>query len=251
MFIHAAFAMLFSIFVPRAFDLSQTHSRAFFTVGEQGGCGSCAAFAITHAISMRLYLQYRIDYLPSAHQFMNCHQILCEHGISIGFILEKVRDIRFTDDTEDQHVYNLDRCYYNQTDTPHSRSLASYIITGHPIMQSEIYLSGPIISSIFLDTMVWGTELSRTGILPCSTHQDQQHYGHMIVIVGWGPDYWIIKNSWGPHWGRMGYAYIDLSCIQYGMALQPLQGDWNAIEYQLIQNTQNLRWENIEIGKQF
>ena len=36
--------------------------------------------------------------------------------------------------------------------------------------------------------------------------------GHAIEIVGWGVEdgkrYWIIKNSWGPEWGRGGFFYI-------------------------------------------
>ena len=36
--------------------------------------------------------------------------------------------------------------------------------------------------------------------------------GHAIELVGWGEEhgkkYWIVKNSWGPEWGRDGYFYI-------------------------------------------
>lgn len=31
---------------------------------------------------------------------------------------------------------------------------------------------------------------------------------HAVLLVGYSPDYWIIKNSWGTSWGDNGFIYI-------------------------------------------
>jgi cathepsin L len=32
---------------------------------------------------------------------------------------------------------------------------------------------------------------------------------HAVLLVGFTPEYWIIKNSWGPRWGQAGYLYLE------------------------------------------
>jgi hypothetical protein len=34
--------------------------------------------------------------------------------------------------------------------------------------------------------------------------------GHAVVIVGWGSDYWIVRNSWSETWGMNGFFNIKI-----------------------------------------
>jgi len=47
----------------------------------------------------------------------------------------------------------------------------------------------------------------------CSTDID-----HAVTIIGYTKDAWIIKNSWGPYWGRDGYLYLERGKNACGVA---------------------------------
>ncbi|XP_047021876.1 cathepsin K-like [Helicoverpa zea] len=53
----------------------------------------------------------------------------------------------------------------------------------------------------------------------------QLHLNHEVTLVGYGQrdgdTFWILKNSWGPHWGIGGYMYISSRDNICGVSTEP------------------------------
>lgn len=45
-----------------------------------------------------------------------------------------------------------------------------------------------------------------TGIFNC---HPTARIDHAVLLVGYGPDYWLIKNQWGADWGQDGYITVS------------------------------------------
>lgn len=69
----------------------------------------------------------------------------------------------------------------------------------------NIHTYGPI--PVAVDSTSRAFDLYHDGILR------KEHCGndvdHAVLVVGYTPEYWIVKNSWGSHWGQNGYIYIE------------------------------------------
>ena len=61
--------------------------------------------------------------------------------------------------------------------------------------------NGPVAIAISADN--W--EYYGSGVFSCP--QNSQ-INHAVLLVGYTPTYWIVKNSWGPRFGINGYIYI-------------------------------------------
>ncbi len=65
---------------------------------------------------------------------------------------------------------------------------------------------GPVSVAIQADTAVFQTYSS--GVITgdaCGSNID-----HAVLAVGYGPGYYIVKNSWGTWWGDQGYVKIEM-----------------------------------------
>jgi len=51
-----------------------------------------------------------------------------------------------------------------------------------------------------------------SGVLECL---NTVGVNHAVVLIGYGTDYWIIRNSWGEYWGNDGDAKISISDVDY------------------------------------
>ena len=72
-------------------------------------------------------------------------------------------------------------------------------------LAKNIHSYGPI--PVAVDSSGSHFELYHDGILRhnhCGKNVD-----HAVLVVGYTPDYWVIKNSWGSSWGQGGYMYLE------------------------------------------
>ena len=83
-------------------------------------------------------------------------------------------------------------------------------ITGVSSMKKEIFARGPIACRIKATEQFEGYT---TGIYSEVTDGNPNH---SVEVVGWGKDsktsteYWIVRNSWGSHWGMNGYVELQM-----------------------------------------
>lgn len=58
-------------------------------------------------------------------------------------------------------------------------------------------------------------KVKRNGIVPMPRRGEQVYGGHAMLIVGYDLDakMYLIRNSWGPRWGRGGYCWMPFALL--------------------------------------
>lgn len=83
-------------------------------------------------------------------------------------------------------------------------------------MKEEIFLRGPVSAAINANPIVnYPTRKPGDPIVIAGTDGTcgQDELDHIVSIVGYGKDYWIVRNSWGSYWGDNGFCYVKFGCL--------------------------------------
>jgi hypothetical protein len=92
--------------------------------------------------------------------------------------------------------------------------IASYFNLGLDPANWRTWLAGkgPILTRLDVDA-AWDNASATQSNL--DVYQPKIAHGrHAVALVGYTPDRFIVRNSWGSGWGDQGYAYASLAYVQ-------------------------------------
>ena len=198
---------------PTHFEWTQKDGQNWMTsVKDQGGCGSCVAFAAVGALEGQLKIQtnnpsWNID-LSEQHLF-SCSGGTCSGGETISSALNYLQQYGTPDEACSPYQGGSGSC---SNSCPDWQSRASKIsswswVANNPSAIEAALMNGPLIAGF---TVYADFYYAYNGGVYHWDHVSQPVGGHAIVIVGYDQpgQYWVVKNSWGASWGVNGYFRI-------------------------------------------
>jgi len=180
-------------------------------VKNQGQCGSCWSFSATGSMESICALgNLGLEGL-SEQNLVDCSRAEGNMGCAGGLMDSAFRYVISNGglDTELYYPYTAKdgTCHYN------AAGKAKCHISGfHDVAAgSESALQAAVAKqpvSVAIDASHSSFQLYKSGTYfepACSTTK----LDHGVLAIGWGADYWLVKNSWGPTWGIAGYIQMS------------------------------------------
>ncbi len=92
--------------------------------------------------------------------------------------------------------------------------ISMYFNLGRDISGWRTWLAtkGPILTRLNVDS-TWDKATATKGVLDVYKPKTARG-GHAVAFVGYTPDSFIVRNSWGTTWGDRGFAYASLAYAQ-------------------------------------
>ncbi|MDU8929928.1 C1 family peptidase [Alisedimentitalea sp. MJ-SS2] len=95
--------------------------------------------------------------------------------------------------------------YYNLLNEP-----------GCPILRLKHWIAhhGPVLTRLDVDEAFRYAQRTDGHLEHYNAKEGAQLGGHAVCLVGYTPDYLILRNSWGDRWGDNGFAYVHYAYFE-------------------------------------
>jgi C1A family cysteine protease len=211
--------------IPKSKDLRE----AWWKVGDQGTTGSCVGWATADALLRWHFtkagriktadaVSKRFIWMASKEtdQFMSSPSTFIENaGTSLKAALDIARKFGAVKET----VLPFSGALYPGTPETFyavaaQMKIQSYFNLGSSLDAWRRWLAtrGPILTRLDVDR-TWDDASDNAGNLDVYQPKTKRG-GHAVALVGYTPDRFIVRNSWGTGWGDRGFAYASLAYAQ-------------------------------------
>jgi len=234
--------------LPTDFDIREAHPDCTWvkTIIDQGGCGSCWAWAASGCMATRMCMatKGKINTRFSPQHIMLCNtedELGCGGGALDNvwtFLTTASRQGVTTEECVPYGWWNPDGgghcpavCQDGNTTVAeagvyHAQAGRVWTPAGKPgsaeqvqAMQTEIMTNGPLEVGIelFSDFAAY-----KSGVYHLTVNASYGG-GHAVQIIGWGTDtdssddYWLVQNTYGAQWGENGYFRIRRGTNEIGI----------------------------------
>ncbi|MED6203713.1 putative cysteine protease rd19d [Stylosanthes scabra] len=214
--------------LPESFDWRE--KGAVTEVKTQGMCGACWAFSTIGVLEGAHFLATGKLLNLSEQQLVDCDnkcdindKKACDNGCYGGLMTNAYNYLMEAGGVEEEATYpytaNRGECKFDKNKIAVRVSNFSNIPADEDQIAAYLVKQGPLavgVNAIYMQTYIGGVSCPYI----CG-----KKLNHGVLLVGYGTKgfsilrlgnkpYWIIKNSWGKHWGEHGYFKI---CRGYNM----------------------------------
>ena len=193
------------IMEPAAEAVDWREKGAVTPVKNQASCGSCWAFSATGAMEGRNFVANGELISLSEQQLVDCdHQSSGCGGGLMTYAFEYAKKKGMCKE-EDYPYHAVDEDCKDDKCTPvvFPKGYEEVPMFDGAALKQAVS-QGPVSVAVEADSIVF--QMYTGGVIDSTACGTSLNHG--VLAVGYGADYWIVKNSWGESWGDKGYLKI-------------------------------------------